>query len=346
MLADGRVLAIGGQTQSLQAGDINVGVLPTEIWDPVTETWSDDRPDCSPAQLPLRLPCSCPTGASWSPVAGTRRTTPGLVSSPRRSTHRRTSSTALGRRSPTCLPAPDTARTCRSRRPSTDVDPLGQPRLARRRHAPERHEPALRPVDLHRQRGRRHGADADQRRARTACELHGVHRQRSGRPLGRIDAQRHATGRQRRQHRSNVTAAAANQSATVSWTAATSGGSPITGDTVTPYIGATAQTPTTITGTPPATSTTITGLTNGTTYTFKVKATNVDRHGSRLRSLQLGRADDPAGRPDVRATSGEDTVVGDDRWVGSCHAIERDRWQPIDRPDGDVELHGGRPRQA
>jgi hypothetical protein len=40
-------------------------------------------------------------------------------------------------------------------------------------------------------------------------------------------------------------------------------------------VGSTAQAPTTVTGSPPATSTTITGLTNGTTYTFRVTATNV-----------------------------------------------------------------------
>ena len=50
------------------------------------------------------------------------------------------------------------------------------------------------------------------------------------------------------------------------------GGSPITGYTVTPYIGATAQTPVQVGAS--ATTTTVTGLTNGTGYTFKVTATN------------------------------------------------------------------------
>lgn len=49
------------------------------------------------------------------------------------------------------------------------------------------------------------------------------------------------------------------------------GGATITGYTVTPYIGATAQTPTTVGN---VSSTVITGLTNGSTYTFKVAAIN------------------------------------------------------------------------
>ena len=45
-----------------------------------------------------------------------------------------------------------------------------------------------------------------------------------------------------------VTATAGNGSASVSWTAPSNGGSPITSYTVTPFIGSTAQTPTTVTG--------------------------------------------------------------------------------------------------
>jgi len=60
----------------------------------------------------------------------------------------------------------------------------------------------------------------------------------------------------------------------VSWTAPANGGSPITGYTVTPYVGSTAQAPTPLSGSPPATSVTVTGLANGTTYTFTVTATN------------------------------------------------------------------------
>ena len=87
-----------------------------------------------------------------------------------------------------------------------------------------------------------------------------------------------------------VSATAGNGSATVSWTAPSNGGSPITSYTITPYIGSTAQPATTLTGSPPATSTPITGLTNGTTYTFTVTATNAIGTGPGVRQLQRGHA--------------------------------------------------------
>ena len=69
-----------------------------------------------------------------------------------------------------------------------------------------------------------------------------------------------------------VTATAGNGSASLTWTAPSNGGSPITSYTVTPFIGATAQSPVTVS--PPVTNAAVTGLTNGTPYTFKVSATN------------------------------------------------------------------------
>jgi hypothetical protein len=76
-----------------------------------------------------------------------------------------------------------------------------------------------------------------------------------------------------------VSASAGNASATVNWTAPANNGSAISGYTITPFIGSTAQTPTTISGNPPATTGTVTGLTNGTTYTFAVSATNASGTG-------------------------------------------------------------------
>jgi len=71
-----------------------------------------------------------------------------------------------------------------------------------------------------------------------------------------------------------VAASAGNGTASVTWTAPSDGGSPLTSYTITPYAGGVAQQATTISGNPPATSATITGLTNGTSYTFTVSATN------------------------------------------------------------------------
>ncbi|HEX5923086.1 MAG TPA: DUF4082 domain-containing protein [Baekduia sp.] len=70
----------------------------------------------------------------------------------------------------------------------------------------------------------------------------------------------------------NVVARPADSSVRLTWTAAVDGGSPLTKYTVTPYIGATAQTSTDVSGS--TTSTTLTGLTDGTAYTFRVTATN------------------------------------------------------------------------
>ncbi len=61
----------------------------------------------------------------------------------------------------------------------------------------------------------------------------------------------------------NVSAVAGGKtSANVTWSAPATGGA-VTSYKITPYVGATAQTPTTINGSPPATTTTITGLTTG-----------------------------------------------------------------------------------
>ena len=77
----------------------------------------------------------------------------------------------------------------------------------------------------------------------------------------------------------------------VSWTAAERRRCPITGYTVTPFIGAAARRPTTVTGTPPATSTTVTGLTNGTAYTFKVTGAPTPAAPAPARRLQRRHPD-------------------------------------------------------
>lgn len=68
-----------------------------------------------------------------------------------------------------------------------------------------------------------------------------------------------------------------NNQAKVGWTTPNNNGSPVTGYTITPYIGAEAQAPQVFNST--ATIQFVTGLSNGTTYTFKVTATNANGTG-------------------------------------------------------------------
>ena len=78
----------------------------------------------------------------------------------------------------------------------------------------------------------------------------------------------------------NVAAVPRDASAIVYWHAPPSdGGVDITSYTVMPYIGGVAQTATIVTGNPPPTSTNVTRLTDGTTYAFKVSATNTVGQG-------------------------------------------------------------------
>ncbi len=65
---------------------------------------------------------------------------------------------------------------------------------------------------------------------------------------------------------------AGDGAATLTWSVPADNGSPITGYTVTPYIGNVAQTPVSFDAS--TTTRTITGLTNGITYTFRISATN------------------------------------------------------------------------
>ena len=71
----------------------------------------------------------------------------------------------------------------------------------------------------------------------------------------------------------SITAATAGDSrVTLTWTTPASNGSPITGYVVTPYVGASAQTPVAFAGA--GVTQTLTGLVAGTAYTFKVAAQN------------------------------------------------------------------------
>jgi hypothetical protein len=75
-----------------------------------------------------------------------------------------------------------------------------------------------------------------------------------------------------------VTVRSGSGDVTVSWSVPDDGGSPLTSYTVTPYIGAAAQTPDTSPASTP--SQVVGGLTDGTAYTFTVTATNAVGSGA------------------------------------------------------------------
>ena len=97
-----------------------------------------------------------------------------------------------------------------------------------------------------------------------------------------------------------VTATAGAGSASLTWKAPASGGTP-TKYTITPYIGSTAQPATAISGSPPATSATITGLTVGAGYTFTVTASNSGGSGpASEHSNAVTPSTEPIAYPDLQ----------------------------------------------
>ena len=111
---------------------------------------------------------------------------------------------------------------------------------------------------------------------------------------------------------SGVAATAGNGSATVTWTAPDNGGALISSYTITPFVGATAQTPVTVSNAPPVSSVNISGLTPGTAYTFTVTATNSVGNGpasTPSNSVTPTALAAPAPPTGVTATAGDTTAT-------------------------------------
>ena len=271
MLADGTVLAVGGETTWGQTGQTEVsgGVLPSEIWNPTTETWSPAAPTAATRGYHSTA-ILMPDGTVL--VGGSGHANPGY---PAQTTSQIYSPPYLfkGAR-PTIAWAP-AAATYGSTIPVSTSDTA-----------------SISAVNLVSLGADTHQSDMDQHfvplsftqgegginvqipsSAATAppgnymlfiVNSNGVPSVASFINIApTLSAPAAPTG---------VTATPGNASANVSWTASSNGGRPITSYTVTPYVGSTAQTPTTVAGN--ATSTPISELTNGTTYTFTVTATN------------------------------------------------------------------------
>ena len=209
---DGRrpSLAVGGETTSDQ-NVVTTGVLPTEIWDPTTETVDRGSADrCGP-----QLPFDRGVDGRRSGDVGRRRP-PERLGRTRRSSAPRsilppTCSTAPGQPSRRARSSPTTHH--RGDYPRCRINRRGQPGVARRRHPPDRYESALCPAELHGRSALEHQSPARLRSPRP--ELHAVHREQEGRAIGRsVDQPGQSTPRSRRAH--GVTATAGNGSATVS----------------------------------------------------------------------------------------------------------------------------------
>jgi hypothetical protein len=271
MLADGTVLAVGGEASSDQTA-VTTGILTTEIWNPATETWKLG-PSMSAARNYHSTAVLMPDGRVLVAGGGHEDSLsdPGqysaqiyspayLSSGPRPTITSATSSTSFG--GTITVNTPDAASISAVNLVSLGADThqadMGQ------HFVPLSFTAGSSSLSVTAPSGSTVATPGDY----MMFIVNG-----SGVPsvasMVHINAVASAPAAP-----TGVSASGGNAQATVSWTAPADGGSPITSYTVTPYIGTTAQTPTTITGNPPATTATIGGLTNGTPYTFTVKATN------------------------------------------------------------------------
>jgi RHS repeat-associated protein len=104
---------------------------------------------------------------------------------------------------------------------------------------------------------------------------------------------------------SNVVASPETAGATVTWTAADGNGAAVTGNTISAYAGATLVSTTDVGA---VTSATVTGLTNGTAYTFTVKATNNVGTGADSTASTAVTAGAPGAPTNVTGTRGDQSV--------------------------------------
>jgi hypothetical protein len=271
MLANGEVLAIGGEPTSDQE-IVTSGVLPTEIWNPNTETWSPAAPIAA-ARNYHSTAILMPNGTVLSAGGGH----PNGLGDPGEFSAQIYSPPYLfdGPR-PTITAAPATSTYNASITVSTpNAASIGAVNLVSLGADTHQGDMAQHFVPLSFTTSS--GSLTVQTPANSAIAPYGNYMlfivnnkgvPSVSAPLN-LSATPSAPGAP-----TGVSATASEGSATVTWTAPSPGTSPITSYTITPYIGTAAQPARTVTGSPPSTSTTISGLTNGTAYTFTVSATN------------------------------------------------------------------------
>jgi hypothetical protein len=292
MLADGTVLAIGGSNTSNQQV-ITTGVMPTEIWDPTTETWTPAAPITASRNYHSTA-ILMPDGRVMVSGGGHSE---GLQDAGQYSSQIFSPAYLSQGPRPTITNAPSAA-TYGSSMAITTPDASGITGVNLVSLGADTHQIDMNQHFVPLNFTATNGALNVQTPAAAALAPPGYYMLfilKNGVPsvasmvhLGAAQTQTAPDAP------TNITAAAGDASATVSWAAPFNGNSPIAHYVVTPYVNGVAQFPTTVTGNPPATSTTITSLTNGTTYTFKVAAVNA-----------VGSSPDSAASPPVTPTSAQ-----------------------------------------
>jgi hypothetical protein len=272
MLADGRVLAVGGGQTSDQM-QITSGVLPAEIWDPATQQWTTIG-SIAAARNYHSTAVLQPDGTVLVSGGGHPETLndPGEFSAQVYSP-----SYLFNGPRPTITAAPATAQYGSTMAVSTpDAANIGAANLVSFGADTHQSDMDQHFVPLSFTAGS--GSLTIQAPASGAIAPPGDYMlfivNKSGVPSVAATVHITAAPPTAPVAPTGVTAVAGNGSASVTWTAPANGGSPITSYTVTPYAGTTALPSTTVTGTPPAPAATVSGLTNGTSYTFTVTATN------------------------------------------------------------------------
>jgi hypothetical protein len=273
MLANGHVLAVGGGTNSDQEM-ITTGVLPTEIWDPTSETWSAAAPIAAarnyhstavlmPDGRVLVAGGGHPTGLNDAGQDSAQIYSPSYLSNgPRPTITSAPSSTTYG--STISVSTPD----------ASSIKAVNLVSLGTDTHQMDMNQHFV-PLSFTAGNGSLNVTMPSSSATAPPGHYMLFILNNQGTPsVANIIGLNQPTTPVAPSAPTGVTATAGNGTAQVSWTAPGDGNSPITSYSITPETGSTTLPATVITGNPPATKATISGLTNGVTYTFTVTATN------------------------------------------------------------------------
>jgi galactose oxidase-like protein/fibronectin type III domain protein/kelch motif-containing protein len=273
MLANGQVMAVGGSGTSDQSV-VTTGVLPTEIWDPTSETWSAAAPIAA-ARNYHSTAVLMPTGQILSAGGGHWD---GLDEAAEENAQIYSPSYLFNGPRPTITSAPSSAAygsTISVTTPNaSSITAVNLVSLGTDTHQMDMNQHFV-PLSFTAGNGSLNVTMPSSAADAPPGNYMLFILNQSGTPsIANMIGLNQPTTPTAPSAPTGVTATAGNGTATVSWTAPSNGNSPITSYTVTPTTGGVAQTPTVVSGNPPATGTTISGLTNGDSYTFTVTATN------------------------------------------------------------------------